>query len=81
LSSASARWSDLAKPRAAWSKVADQVLPRVAAVGGLLLIWWLVSISGLFTESVVPPLDSVIASFAENLALPSPPRESILDAT
>lgn len=81
MSSASARWSDVAKPRATWSKVAGQVLPRVAAVGGLLLVWWLISISGLFTESVLPPPASVISSFADNFAQPSPPRESILDAT
>jgi NitT/TauT family transport system permease protein len=81
LSSASARWSDVAKARTRWWSVAEQILPRAAAVGGLLLIWWLVSISGLFTESVLPPPDSVIRSFAENFAQPDPPRESILDAT
>lgn len=81
MSSASARWSDVAKPSARWSNVAGQVLPRVAAVGGLLLIWWLVSTSGFFTESFLPPPDSVIGSFAENFAQPDPPRESILDAT
>ncbi|HYZ12341.1 MAG TPA: ABC transporter permease [Actinomycetota bacterium] len=80
MSSASARWSDVAGSSATWSNVAKQILPRLAAVGGLLLIWWLISISGLFSESVVPAPDSVIASFAENFAQPSPPRESILDA-
>jgi sulfonate transport system permease protein len=81
LSSASARWSDVAKSHARLSRLANQILPRVAAVGGLLLIWWLASMSGLFTESMLPPPGAVIRSFVDNFAQPDPPRESILAAT
>jgi NitT/TauT family transport system permease protein len=71
LSSASARWSSVAR----------QILPRLAAIGGLLLVWWAAAASGLFTESVLPHPGSVIGAFGENFAQPDPPRESILDAT
>jgi NitT/TauT family transport system permease protein len=55
------------------------VWPRVAAIGGFLLLWWAASASGLFT--VFPSPGQVLAAFGETFAHPDPPRESILDAT
>jgi NitT/TauT family transport system permease protein len=51
----------------------------VAAIGGFLLVWWLTSLSGLFT--VLPSPAEVLTAFSGTFARPDPPRESILDAT
>ncbi len=59
----------------------SQTWPRVAAIGGLVLVWWLVSISGFFDPALLPGPGKVLASFADNFVHPHPPRESILAAT
>jgi NitT/TauT family transport system permease protein len=64
-----------------WRSVARQLVPRAAAIGGVLLAWWIASASGLFNAAVLPPPGDVVRAFGDNLAQPSPPRESILDAT
>jgi NitT/TauT family transport system permease protein len=58
----------------------SQVWPRAAAVVGVILIWWLVSISGYFNPALLPGPGSVLHSFTHNLTRPTPPRESILAA-
>jgi NitT/TauT family transport system permease protein len=71
----------LSSASASWSRVARQVWPRVAAIGGLLLLWWAVTATSFFTPSVLPPPGDVLRAFVENFAQPHPPRESILAAT
>ena len=71
MSSASARWS----------RVAKQIWPRVAAVAGVLLAWWAASASGLFDSTALPTPGDVLRAFGDNFAQPDPPRESILAAT
>jgi sulfonate transport system permease protein len=71
LSSASARWRVIAR----------QIWPRAAAIGGVLLIWWAASASGVLNQSVLPTPGEVLRSFGDNFAQPDPPRESILAAT
>jgi NitT/TauT family transport system permease protein len=64
-----------------WRRTAEQVGPRVAAIGGVLALWWAASASGLFDGTVLPSPGSVLSAFGDNFAEPDPPRESILDAT
>jgi NitT/TauT family transport system permease protein len=52
----------------------------VAAIGGVLLVWWAISASGFFTSSVLPTPGDVLRAFVENFASPDPPRESIFAA-
>lgn len=61
--------------------IVRQLGPRIAAVVGLLLIWQVAALSGLFSPSVLPPPSSVVESFLHNFARPRPPRESILVGT
>jgi NitT/TauT family transport system permease protein len=39
--------------------VLSQVWPRIAAIGGLIAVWWAVSASGVFFEGVLPSPPSV----------------------
>ena len=71
----------MSSANARWRSTADQLWPRFAAIGGLLLIWWAVAASGLFTESILPSPSVVVSAFADNFFTPDPPRESILVAT
>lgn len=43
-----------------------QLGPRVAAIGGLILIWWAVSATGLFDPTVLPTPGAVFDSLQEN---------------
>lgn len=43
--------------------------PRVAAVGGLILIWWLVAASGIYDATVLPTPPSVFESLIEDWRL------------
>jgi NitT/TauT family transport system permease protein len=62
-----------------WRRGADQIWPRVATIGAVLLLWWAASASGLFT--VFPSPGEVLAAFGDTFARPDPPRESIIAAT
>ncbi len=64
-----------------WRSAAAQVLPRLAAIGLLLLAWWGTAASGLFSESVLPSPGAVLQAFTDSFLSPDPPRESILEAT
>jgi NitT/TauT family transport system permease protein len=67
---------------ATWRRLADQIWPRAAAIGAVLLIWWAVANSGLFIEAVLPPPGEALSAFAGTFAQDSPPnRESLLQAT
>jgi NitT/TauT family transport system permease protein len=62
-----------------WRRSADQIWPRVATIGAVLLLWWGASSSGLFT--VFPSPGEVLVAFGDTFVRPDPPRESILAAT
>jgi NitT/TauT family transport system permease protein len=64
-----------------WSRVAGQIWPRVAAVAGVLLVWWAAASSGVFDSTALPPPGDALRAFGDNFAQPTPPRESILAAT
>lgn len=61
--------------------IARQLWPRVAAIVGVVVVWWLAYASGFFNHAVLPSPGQVLAAFAHSLAEPHPPRESILSAT
>ncbi|HZD79123.1 MAG TPA: ABC transporter permease [Actinomycetota bacterium] len=61
--------------------VLSQLWPRLAAIGGLLLVWWLAYRSGLFNPAELPSPGQVITAFGDTFFKPHPPRESILAAT
>jgi NitT/TauT family transport system permease protein len=44
----------------------SQVSPRVAAIGGLILVWWLVSASGLYDTSIFPSPGEVWNTLVNN---------------
>jgi NitT/TauT family transport system permease protein len=56
-------------------------VPRVAAIGALLLVWWATVASGLVSEAKLPLPGDVLSAFVNSFATPDPPRESILQAT
>ena len=65
-----------------WRRLADQIWPRAAAIGAVLLLWWAVSASGLFIVAVLPPPGEALRAFADTFAQDSPPnRESLVQAT
>ena len=65
-----------------WRRLADQIWPRAAAIGAVLLLWWAVSASGLFIDTVLPPPGEALRAFADTFAQDSPPnRESLVQAT
>jgi NitT/TauT family transport system permease protein len=70
----------LSNGNARWRSAAAQFLPRIAAIGLLLLAWWATAASGVFSSSVLPSPGEVLSAFAESFATPDPPRESILQA-
>lgn len=43
-----------------------QIGPRVAAIGGLLLVWWALAASGIFDTTVLPGPGEVLDSLADN---------------
>ena len=66
---------------ARWRSTAEQIFPRLAAVGVLLLAWWATVASGLFSPNELPSPGAVLQAFADSFFTPDPPRESILQAT
>lgn len=66
---------------ARWRSAAEQIVPRAAAIGALLLVWWATVASGLLTEDKLPLPGDVLSAFVDSFATPDPPRESILQAT
>jgi NitT/TauT family transport system permease protein len=72
----------LSSANESWRKAGGQILPRVLAVGLLLLLWWATAASGVFSSTVLPSPWEVLRAFGDSFARPSPPaRESILQAT
>jgi ABC-type nitrate/sulfonate/bicarbonate transport system permease component len=71
----------LSNGNARWRNAAGQVVPRVVAIGALLLVWWATVASGLLTEAELPLPGDVLSAFVNSFATPDPPRESILQAT
>jgi sulfonate transport system permease protein len=61
--------------------VLSHLVPRVAAVAGLIGVWWLASASGYWDSATLPSPARVLSALARTLARPDPPRESILSAT
>jgi NitT/TauT family transport system permease protein len=61
--------------------IAEQVWPRAAAIVGLLIVWQLAVMTGLWGQTALPTPSSVLESFFSNLTSPNPPRESIWDGT
>ena len=61
--------------------IVSQLWPRIAAVAGLLLVWQLAVMSGLWLHTALPTPASVLAAFFSNLLSPDPPRESLWDGT
>jgi NitT/TauT family transport system permease protein len=61
--------------------IANQLWPRLAAIAGLLLVWQLAVMTGLWARTALPTPASVLDSFFSNLTSPDPPRESIWDGT
>ena len=61
-------------------RFAGQVVPRVLAIGLLLLLWWAAAVSGFLNDSVLPAPGAVLSAFVDNFAQPDPPRESLLQA-
>lgn len=66
---------------ARWREAAAQIVPRLAAIGALLLVWWATVASGLMSETELPLPGDVLSAFVDSFATPDPPRESILQAT
>ena len=64
-----------------WRSAAGQIVPRVAAIGVLLLLWWATVAAGLMSEEELPLPGDVLRAFVDSFATPDPPRESILQAT
>jgi NitT/TauT family transport system permease protein len=62
-------------------RIFSQIWPRVAAVAGLLLVWWLVARSGYFGADQFVTPNAAFAALGRTFVHPDPPRESILAAT
>jgi sulfonate transport system permease protein len=61
--------------------VLKQVGPRAAALGGLVLVWWAVSATGFFDETVLPSPAEVGGAFVDGLLRRGRPgNESIIAA-
>lgn len=46
----------------------QQIWPRLAGIGGLLLVWWLFARTGFFDQAIFPTPDKVAKSLGDNLA-------------
>jgi NitT/TauT family transport system permease protein len=55
--------------------------PRVAAIAGLVAVWWVASASGYWDSATLPSPARVLSALGRTFATPDPPRESILAAT
>ena len=65
---------------ARWRSAAEQIIPRLAAIGLLLLAWWATVATGVFSSNVLPSPGAVLQAFIDSFATPDPPRESIKGA-
>ena len=63
-----------------WRSAAGQIIPRLAAIGLLLLAWWATVATGVFSSNVLPSPGAVLQAFMNSFLTPDPPRESILQA-
>lgn len=57
-----------------------QIGPRFAAIGGLILVWWAVSATGLFDATVLPTPAAVFDSLRENWVTDRGATEGIFSA-
>jgi NitT/TauT family transport system permease protein len=70
----------LSNANARWRSAAEQIVPRLAAIGLLLLAWWATVATGVFSSNVLPSPGAVLQAFIDSFATPDPPRESIIQA-
>ena len=57
-----------------------QIGPRLAAIGGLILVWWAVSATGVFDATVLPTPAAVFDSLRENWITDRGATEGIFSA-